>query len=144
MPTIKTQYGNSNQAVTLTLAGLANSGARSSTYRDNASDLFIDALVSLQVKTGWTGVAATGYLNVYAYATTDGGTTYTDGATGSDAGITLPSMPNARLVGIITAGANNTTYKSGPFSVAAAFGGVLPERWGIIVENKTGAALSAP
>jgi hypothetical protein len=28
-------------------------------------------------------------------------------------------------------------------SVAAAFGGVLPERWGIIVENKTGGALDS-
>lgn len=80
---------------------------------------------------------------VYAYGTADGGSNYSEGATGSDAGITLTSPPNVKLIGIINVVANSTTYKSGPFSVAQAFGGVLPEKWGIIVENKTAATLDA-
>lgn len=142
---IKIKYGSSNQAITCQLApsgtGLANNGARASTAIDNTTNLFADALVSVQVKTGGSGVSSTGTVNVYAYGTSDGGTTYTDGATGSDAAITLTSPPNARLIGVINCVANATTYKGGPFSVAAAFGGSLPDHWGIVIENKTGAAL---
>jgi hypothetical protein len=144
---IKQKYGTSNQAITCSLApggvGLANNGARASTAVDNTTNLFQDALVSVQVKNGASGAVNTGTVNVYAYATTDGGTTYTDGATGTDASITLTVPPNARLIGVINAVAASTTYKGGPFSVAQAFGGVLPDHWGIIIENKTGGALDA-
>ena len=140
---IKTKYGTANQAITCTLASLGSASARASTAVDNTTNLFLDALVMVQVKSGASGVSATGYVNVYAYGTADGGTTYSDGATGTDAAITLTVPPNARLIGVLNVVANATTYKSGPFSVAAAFGGVLPDHWGIIVENKSGAALDA-
>lgn len=128
-------------AMTITLASLANNGARESTAVDNATNLYEDALVQLLTKTGAT-VNANGYINVYAYASVDG-TNYGNGATGSDAGITLQSPPNVKLIGRITANADNTAYKSNPMSVASAFGGRLPEKWGIIIENKTGAGLSS-
>jgi hypothetical protein len=47
------------------------------------------------------------------------------------------------LVGTINMVANATTYVSGPMSVANAFGGQLPERWGIVVENRSGAPFDA-
>jgi hypothetical protein len=31
----------------------------------------------------------------------------------------------------------------GPFSIAQAFGGVMPRKWGIVLYNGTGAALNA-
>lgn len=139
--TIKSSYGSNNQAITLTIDGLANNGARESTAVDNTTNLFLDALVQLVVDSPDSGCAATGVVNVYAYGTVDGGTTYTDGATGSDAGITLTSPPNARLIGVLNVVANTVLYKGGPWSVAAAFGGVLPAKWGVIIENKTGASL---
>ena len=80
---------------------------------------------------------------LYAYGTVDGGTTYTEGATGSDAAITLTSPTNARIIGIINIVANSTTYTGGPFSVAAAFGGTLPQKWGIIVLNSSGGTFDA-
>jgi hypothetical protein len=142
---IKNKYGTSNQAITCSLApggtGLANGSARQSAAVDNSTNVFQDALVFVKVKTGASGVTATGTVNVYAVATADGGTTYTDGATGSDAAITMAVPPNARLIGVINAVANATTYSGGPFSVAAAFGGVLPDHWAIVIENKTGGAL---
>jgi len=139
---IKTKYGTST-AITCTLASLASNGARESTVVSNTTDLFLDALVMVKVKSNATGTSATGYVNVYAYGSADAGTTYSDTATGTDAAITLTAPPNVRLIGVINVVANATTYKSGPFSVAAAFGGVLPEKWGIIIENKSGAALDA-
>lgn len=137
---IQNKYGSNNQAITCTLASLANNGQRSALAIDFTATLFIDALVQIQIKSGASGVSATGYVNVYAYGTVDGGTTYGEGA-GTDAAITLTSPPNVRLIGVLNVVANATTYKSNPMSMAQAFGGVLPDHGGIIIENKTGAAL---
>lgn len=140
MSTIQSKYGTNNQSITCTLTSLANNGQRGSASVDNTSNLFLDALVFVKIKSGAASVSAAGYFNVYAYGTADGGTTYSDGVTGTDAGQTLTSPPNLRLIGVVNMVANATTYDGGPFSVAAAFGGVLPDHWGIVVENKSGAA----
>lgn len=143
MSDIKAKFGTSNQSITCTITSLANNGQRASTVVDNGTNVFLDALVFVKVKSAAASTSASGYVNVYAYGTSDGGTTYTEGATGSDAGITLTSPPNVKLIGVINVVANSTTYSAGPFSVAAAFGGALPEKWGIIVENKSAATLDA-
>jgi hypothetical protein len=140
---IKEAFGTSNQTITVTIASLGSTSARESTVIDNSSNLYADALVLVKVKTNAAGTSATGFVNVYAYATVDGGSTYSESATGSDAAITLTAPTNARLLGSINAVANATTYRGGPFSVATAFGGILPEKWGIIIENRSGAALDS-
>lgn len=142
MADIKAKYGTSNQSITCTIASLTNNSVRSAAAIDNTSNLFLDALVQVQIKTGASGTTSTGYVNIYAYGTADGGTTYAEGA-GTDASITLTSPPNVRLIGSLNCVANATTYKSEPMSVAAAFGGVLPDHWGIIIENKTGGTLDS-
>lgn len=139
-------YGTSNQSITITaMASLTTNSQASSAAVDNTSNLWQDALVQVSVGSPSASTAATGYVNVYAYGTADGGTTYGGGETnfGTDHTVTLTSPPNIRLIGVINVVANSTTYKGGPFSVAAAFGGVLPAKWGIAVENKTGGTLSA-
>ena len=143
MSDIKSKYGTNAQTITCTLASLANNGQRQSTAIDNTSNLFLDALVEVSIKSNASGTSASGYVNVYAYGTVDGGTTYSDGATGTDGSITLTSPPNMRLIGVINVVANATTYAGGPFSVAGAFGGRLPDHWGIVIENKTNAALDS-
>jgi hypothetical protein len=143
MSTIKTAYGSSNQAITCTFTSLANGGQRGSASIDNSSNLFLDALVFVKVKSASSATASTGTVNVYAYGTADGGTTYSDGVAGTDTGASLTSPPNLRLIGVINVVANSTTYEGGPFSVRAAFGGVLPDHWGIVIENKSGATLDA-
>lgn len=140
---IKSAFGSSGQAITVTMASLTNTSQRASTVVDNSSNDYQDALVMIGVKSASSSTSSSGVLNVYAYGTANGGTNYTEGATGSDAAITLTVPPNARLIGQINVVANSTTYYGGPFSVAAAFGGVLPDHWGIIVENKSGATLDA-
>ena len=52
-------------------------------------------------------------------------------------------LVKGRVIGNIKCVANSTTYYGGPFSVAAAFGGLLPQRWGIVIVNNTGATLDA-
>lgn len=143
MADIKQKFGTSNQTITITVASLANNAARESTAIDNSTNLFIDAEVFVKVKSAAASTSSTGSVAVYAYGTVDGGTTYTEGATGTDAAITLTSPPNAPLIGVVNVVANATTYRRGPFSVAAAFGGTLPEKWGIILVNLSGATLDS-
>lgn len=142
MADVKLAYGSSNQSITCTITSLANNGQRQSTAIDNSSNKFVDALVQVKVKSNSSGTSSSGYVNVYAYGTADGGTTYDDVATGTDGGVTLTSPPNLVLLGTIYVVANSTTYNR-TFSVAQAFGGVLPDHWGIVVENKSGATLDA-
>ena len=141
--TIKSLYGTSNQAITCTITSLTNNSQQQSTSVDNTTNLFLDTLVQVKVKTASASTSATGTVNVYAYGTADGGTDYSDGVSGTNGSVTLTNPPNMRLIGVINAVANSTTYVGGPFSVAAAFGGMLPDHWGIVVENKTGATLDA-
>jgi hypothetical protein len=137
---INTGYGASNQPITVSLASLANSGQRQSTAIDATANKPKDALVFVSVKTA--GVqAAPNLVNVYAYASADGGTSYSDSSTGTDGAITLTSPPNMVLLGSINAPITATTYKGGPWSVAEKFGGSMPAKWGVVFENKTGAAL---
>lgn len=144
MSTIEAKYGTSNQAITCTLTSLASGAARSGLALDNTTTLFLDALVQVKVKTAAAGVSASGYVTVYAYGTADGGTTYGGGESGmgTDAAVTLTNPPNMRQIGLINANAASTTY-SAQISVAQAFGGTLPDHWGIVVVNNTGAALDA-
>lgn len=140
---LKQKFGSSGQTLTCTLASLANGSARASTAVDNSSNLYSDVLLLLKIKAGGSGVTSTGYVNVYAYGTADGGTTYSEGVSGSDAGVTLTSPPNVRLIGVIAMVATSTTYYSPLMSVASAFGGVMPDHWGIIIENKSGGAFDS-
>src|SRR6266481_4561904 len=137
-------------AITITLGngsvGLASSATdgREGTSVSNASDLFIDALLWVKVKgTNSGSVANDKAVLVYVYSTSDEGSPeYPDVVTGSDANITPTNFQHLRLGGKVFFAANNTTYKNGGFSVASAFGGVLPKRWGVVVRNYTGIALS--
>jgi hypothetical protein len=138
----KVTYGTST-AITCTLASLAGGSARESTALDNTSNLFLDVLVyvACKLQTGTPG--SDKQINVYVYGSEDG-TNYTDNATGTDAAITLRSPSNLRVIGVLaTPDSGALTYKSNPMSVAAAFGGVMPRKWGIVVENRTALTFSA-
>jgi hypothetical protein len=146
MPTdIELLYGTNNQAITITLGSLANNAARASTAIDNTTNDYEEIEVQFSLKSNAAGTSATGFCNIYATGTTDGGTTYGEGATGTDAAITLTSPPNVKIIGQINMVANATTYKSTPFLVSQGFppSGVIPDHVVLIVENKSGAALDA-
>jgi|SRR6185369_6557802 len=142
MANIKVAYGTST-GITCTLASLASASARECTAIDNTSNLYVDALVYVACKLQTGSPSSDKAIYVYAYGSEDG-TNYTDNATGSDAAITLRSPTNLKLLGVINCPDSGAlTYKSGPMSVAAAFGGLLPRKWGIVVRNVTGITLSA-
>lgn len=146
MADIKAKYGSSNQAITITLASLADNAYRESTAVDNSSNCFLDALVQVKILVTASAPAGEACVNIWAYGTADGGTTYSGGATGSDAAFGSSAgqlIGNCRLIGVINCDAASETFESDLMSVAAAFGGVLPDHWGIIVQNQLGAALES-
>lgn len=145
MATIKQFYGTSAQAITCTITTLASSATacRASTAVDNTTNLFLDALVQVNVTLSATATANDKAVYVWAYGTADGGTTYTDGVTGTDAAFTRTDPPNLRLIGVLSTPTASNSYKSGPMSVAAAFGGILPDHWGVVVQNFSGSAFTA-
>lgn len=136
--------GATATAITLTLTSLANAAARESTAVDNTSTLYLDAFVVVQAKLLTGTPASDKVINVYAYGASEVTTPkYPDKVTGSDAAITLDSPTNLRLLGQIQAAASGAlTFKGGPWSVCQALGlPVLPQKWGIVVENRTNLAL---
>ena len=142
MADLKQAFGSST-AITCSLASKADGTARASTSVDNGTNLFLDVMVALAVKLQTGTPSNDRAVFVYAYASEDG-TNYTDNATGSDADITLRNPSNLRPLGVINCpDSGGLTYKSGPMSLAQAFGGVVPRKWGIVVENRTGVTLSA-
>jgi len=148
MADIKAKYGAGNQAITITLNGLADDAYRASQFIANTANLFFDVLVQLKIDTANVGAPA-GDKNVlvWAYGSADDGVTYSAGATGADAvygGVAGQLITNAKaLLGIVDVDAQNEVFESDCFSIASFFGGVVPEKWGIIVRNQIGQALGA-
>lgn len=142
MATINQLYGTTNQSITCTITSLGSGSARESTAVVNTANLFMDVKVQVKIKTNAAGTSATGAVNIFAYATADDGTTYSGGATGTDAAYTA-NKDQLIFLGSIPAVANATTYV-GLFSLSRAFGyGGIPAKWGIVVDNQSGAALDA-
>jgi hypothetical protein len=146
-------YGTTT-AGTLTLTSLATSATlvagRQSAVIDNTATLAIDYMVRLKTKLGATGTANT-QIEVWAF----GGMTSgdfpqddSDAALGAtDAGKTLSPSKKAqmKLLHIQPIGSDgaNASYDILIGSLAQAFGGVVPEFWGIWVTHNTGGNLSS-
>ena len=142
MATVSPLYGTSNQTITVTVNSLTTGSARASTAIDNTSSLAIDAHVFVTFSSATSATSATGYVAVYGYGTSDGGTNYSESITGTDAAITLTSPTNLMLLGIVNVVANSKVYKAGPFSFCKPYGlDYLPQKWGIVVVNQSAATL---
>lgn len=146
MADVKTAYGTAGQTITCTLTSLADSSTagRESTAVDNASDKFLDVLILGKIKTANSGsILAPSTVFVWCYATVDGGSNYPDAVTGTDAAITMNNPNQLKMLGSIYVAAINTAYKGGPWSLAALYGGKMPSKWGIVVQNDCGTAFTA-
>ena len=135
--------------MTCTLASLASDAnlliGRETTARDQKDvDDCIDALLGGTITTGTSPTAAK-QIEVWLYGSYDD-TNFSASATGADAGLTVTAESKSlmRLLTIIpTHATSNTGYKWGPFSVAQAFGGIIPVQWGAFIVHNTGVALHA-
>lgn len=146
MAEITSKYGTSNQPLTITLDGLADGNMRASSAVDNGTNRFLDALVQLRIVSGAAAPSGDKNVLVYAYSSADSGVTYSGGTTGSDDSYGSAAgqlVENCTLIGIVNVDAASETFESDVFSVAGAFGGALPERWGIVIKNQSGQSLGS-
>lgn len=134
---IKNAYAT-KATITCTLTSLANGSSRESDVVDNTTNKYKDALVRIKSKGQASG---TGVIRVFVYGAL-GDTDYTDLATGADAAFTA-GLRNSAFLGAVQMNAATSAVTAGPYSVAAAFGGILPSKWGLVFLNNSGAALSA-
>lgn len=145
MTTASPLYGTTS-AMTITLTGLATAAnldvGRQSSIVDNTSDDAIDALVGGKVTTG-SSPTASRQIEVWAFGIYDD-TEYSGGAGASDAALTPDTKYVMRLLQVIpTVNTSDKAYRWGPHSIAAAFDGVMPEKWGIWITHNTGVNLNS-
>lgn len=142
--TIQPLYGTNNQSITITITAAATGTARASTAISNTTNLYEDVLLFFSVTTPSTGVSATGYFNFYGYGSVNGGTTYPEGITGTDAAVTLYTPTNLVLVAQMNTNAVSKTFSMGPISFCRLYGlDRLPAEWGIVSVNQSGATPTA-
>lgn len=140
-----------NLTITSWGTGLAATQWGFSTLVDNTTDKYVDALVGGLLEVGATTPAAGDTLDIYTYANYDTATStaLTGGIDallpGTDAEETEGTdfqKENLILLAVVSAEAN-VGYHWGPVSVAAAYGGVLPPKWGLVLHNNGSATMAA-
>lgn len=136
--TFKPLYSGTATAITISLASLTSASYQQSAAIDNSTNLYLDAVITGNFKTGASGVSASGFITIYV-AGYDG-TQYSNNASGSNASFTPDLQGNLLPICTIGATANATTYYIPYVSVAAAAGWFfLPQKWSLIIYNGTGA-----
>lgn len=124
----------------LTVTGLGTL-ASATFVASNALDLTaidpLDLFVELEVTPNGT-VGSNKQVILYAKSSLDG----TNYGTGAESGTTATDEPNLTLIGVVPCNSNSTQQR-GTFSVASAFGGVLPPYLKFVIKNETNVALSA-
>jgi hypothetical protein len=153
--TIKPVYGATTALTITSAAALASLAAAGCAARDNSADLFEDVIISFQASLANGSVAADKLINIWLAGSEDGthwngetGTGAKDNYAGSDAAVTLDSPTN--LLGPFQIGTPQNVSSGAP-----VYGGVIPSfcrywgtrfvmprKWGIVVENRTGLAFA--
>lgn len=130
--------------LTCTLTSLADGSWRESAVVNQNTPLDLGGWLAGSVQTG-TSPTSGNTIDFYLYGSIDGSTDYTGGASGSDAAYTANGEEDEFIwIGSVTVDAtSDQDYEFGPWSVEAAFGGAIPNRWGVVVENNSGATLNA-
>ena len=126
----------------ITLASLAAGASRESTAIDWATSFKQDdCMLQLSLGIATATSAADKAIYVWFYGSADG-TNYTSPATGSNAAITIGTNHNLLGPFGVSIPAGQVQYEVCIPSVAQYFGGIIPKKWGIVVENQANGALN--
>jgi hypothetical protein len=142
MADAKVAYGSSTAITATGLASLAEGAAYALAAVDNTSDKFFDVIVNAVVKLQTGTPASEKSVYVLGYFSEDG-TQYTDNATGSAGSITLRVPTNLVYLTTIACPDSGGLSYDKTFTVAAASGGWLPRKWGLVFVNRTNITFSA-
>lgn len=147
MAVTKVTYGAEQTLVVTALHSLASSATAGwqSAAVDNTTDLYLEVMVYFVLD--FAATAPANSKGVYAFAYSGIGASYTNPASGTEGTITLPDVTanalSLRPLGFIPYVTSDEVVESPHFSVAQAFGGVMPQKWGVALMNHSGAALAA-
>ncbi len=136
MATVKQVVGTRTALTTSALNSLAAATFVSAGTITHNTNQPLDVLVEVTATPGT--VSGNKQLLVYAKASLDG----SNQTTGPETGTAVTDEPNLYYVGTLPLNTNSTTQTK-VFSLAAAYGGVLPYASEIVVRNDSGAALNA-
>ena len=136
MATVKQVVGSRTSLTTSALDSLASATFVSAGTITHNTNQPLDVLVEVTATPGT--VSGNKQLVVYAKASLDG----TNQTTGPETGTTVTDEPNLYFVGALPLNTNSTTQTK-VFSLAAAYGGLLPYASEIVLRNDSGAALNA-
>jgi hypothetical protein len=136
MATVKQVVGTRTSLTTSALNSLASATFVSAGTITHDTNQPLDVLIEVTATPGT--VSGNKQLLVYAKASLDG----TNQTTGPETGTTVTDEPNLYFVGALPLNTNSTTQTK-IFSLAAAYGGVLPYASEIVLRNDSGAALNA-
>lgn len=127
----------------LTLTSLATGAARESIAISNIDNKYDDYMIQLKIAPIATGtLAGDKACYIYFYGSADG-TAYDDPCTGADAAIVIGTYHGLKGPFVVPMyGIFGTVYEATIGSVANFFGGNVPQKFGIVVENQTNAALN--
>ena len=136
MATVKQVVGTRTALTTSALDSLASATFVSAGTITHNTNQPLDVLVEVTATPGT--VSGNKQLVVYAKASLDG----SNQTTGPETGTAVTDEPNLYYVGTLPLNTNSTTQTK-VFSLAAAYGGLLPYASEIVVRNDSGAALNA-
>jgi len=141
-------WGASNASLNALASSSTRTAGAQSDQVDNSSNLYDDMLISGSFKLG-TSPTAGKQVDVWIFACKDAGSAYPDVITGAGTAAKTLTSENVRNAGgklLKSIQVDSTTGRVYDFSnesVAALFGGVLPQKFVIFVAHDTGVALDA-
>lgn len=139
MPIVKQLVSATRTAATPTgLDGLATGTYSQAALINVSADDPSDILLDVNVKTAAGTLASNRQCVVFAKSSADN----TNFSSGPENTTTTTDEPDLFLIGVIPVNTAATDHRR-VFSVAAAFGGVLPPYIKLIIKNETGLALDA-
>ena len=136
MATVKQVVGSRTSLTTSALNSLASATFVSAGTITHNTNQPLDVLLEVTATPGT--VSGNKQLVVYAKASLDG----SNQTTGPETGTAVTDEPNLYYVGTLPLNTNSTTQTK-VFSLAAAYGGLLPYASEIVLRNDSGAALNA-
>lgn len=136
MASVTQIVGTRTSLTTTALNSLASATYVSAGTLNHTTNDPLDVLVEVTVTPGT--VSGNKQVVVFAKGSLDG----TNFESGPESGTTTTDEPNLTFIGAVPCGTNSTA-QTGIFSLAMAFGGILPQQTKIIIKNDSGAALAA-
>jgi len=122
--TIQTVYGSST-ALSWPASGIEQNTVNTCAAIDLTSSVPLDLEVQFQVTTPSGTIGDMKIGRFYVVGSLDN-SNFSDGLAANTDAVTPTDPPNLQLLGVVHLRAASTTYRTPPFSVAAAFGGSLP------------------